>query len=108
MLTYKIHGENIEVTDAIKSSVEDKFSALDKYFAESDITVTVTVRTYPSGDKKVEATLPLRKTLHAEDKSRDLYESIDEVVEKLDGQIRRLKTQHLKHEQERTPLKDLF
>lgn len=67
MLTYKIHGENIEVTDAIKSSVEDKFSALDKYFAETDITVTVTVRTYPSGDKKVEATLPLRKTLHAED-----------------------------------------
>ena len=67
MLTYKIHGENIEVTDAIKSSVEDKFSALDKYFAETDITVTVTVRTYPSGDKKVEATFPLRKTLHAED-----------------------------------------
>ena len=38
----------------------------------------------------------------------DLYESIDEVVEKLDGQIRRLKTQQLKHEQERTPLKDWF
>jgi ribosomal subunit interface protein len=107
MFKFQIHGENIEVTDAIKASVQEKLSVLEKY-TDKPVTVTVNVRTYPNGEAKAEATLPLKKTLHAEDRSRDLYDSIDKVVEKLDRQARRLKTQKLKHEQDHTALKDLF
>lgn len=107
MLTFKIHGENIVVTDAIRSSIEEKLEVLHKYATKPTV-ISINVRTYPNGEAKVEATVPFKDTLHAEDRSCDLYNSIDNVVEKLDKQARRMKTKTINQQQDHTPLKKLF
>ncbi|MFZ2745700.1 MAG: ribosome-associated translation inhibitor RaiA, partial [Lactococcus raffinolactis] len=35
MIKFNIRGENIEVTDSIRSYVEEKISKLEKYFTEN-------------------------------------------------------------------------
>lgn len=108
MLKFKIHGENIEVTEAMRDAIVTKLSVLGKY-TDKETMVKVNVKTYPYKDKKkVEVTIPFKETLHAKDTSEDLYASIDQVVEKLDRQCRKMKTKTLKQKQERKPLKSLF
>ena len=53
-----IFGKNIEVTDGIKSAVQEKLGKLDKYFAEetrADVTLSVN-----RNDQKVEVTIPVK------------------------------------------------
>lgn len=40
MLSFNVRGENIEVTEAIRSYVEKKISKLEKYFDESATATT--------------------------------------------------------------------
>lgn len=96
MLKHKHIGKNIEVTDAIASAIETKLNTLNHHIGDADVDVTTTVRVYPH-DKtsKVEVHVFDPYQFHAEDTSDDLYASIDRVVEKLDGQFRRQKTQRL-------------
>ena len=62
-----IFGKNIEVTDGIKSAVQEKLGKLDKYFAEetrADVTLSVN-----RNDQKVEVTIPVKETLSERKKS---------------------------------------
>lgn len=94
MIKFSIRGENVEVTDAIRTYVEDKIGKLNKYFTDGHgITAHINLKTYKDGRGKVEVTLPAKNvTLRAEDLSKDLYGSIDLVQEKLERQIRKYKT----------------
>lgn len=94
MLKYTIRGENIEVTPAIRDYVEKKVGKVERYFdRELDATAHVNLRTYPDETAVVEVTIPLKNlTVRAEEDSRDLYGSIDLVVDKLERQIRKHKT----------------
>ena len=89
----EVKGKNIEVTDAIEIKVVDKLSRLDKYFDNPQaITAKVLVRTYPYG-QKIEVTIPTEYVLlRAEVVDQDLYNAIDLVIDKLEGQIRKYKT----------------
>ena len=89
----EVKGKNIEVTDAIEIKVVDKLSRLDKYFDNPQaITAKVLVRTYPYG-QKIEVTIPTKYVLlRAEVVDQDLYNAIDLVIDKLEGQIRKYKT----------------
>lgn len=84
-------GKNIEVTDALKSSVEKKLSKLEKYFGESvNATATLSVQ---RNLKKIEVLIPFNNVmLRAEEKNDDMYSAIDLVIDKLEGQIRKQKT----------------
>ncbi len=88
-----LRGKNIEITDAIEKKVGDKLSKLDKYFIVSEnVEAKVLVRTYPYG-QKIEVTIPTEYVLlRAEVVEEDLYNAIDLVIDKLEGQIRKYKT----------------
>ncbi|BBH27113.1 ribosome hibernation-promoting factor, HPF/YfiA family [Intestinibaculum porci] len=87
-----IRGKNITVTPGIQEKVEKKLSKLDKYFITKDVEAKVLVRTYPTG-QKIEVTIPTEYVLlRAEEVNDDLYDAIDLVVDKLEGQIRKYKT----------------
>src|SRR5574337_1321380 len=94
MIKFNIRGENIEVTDSIRSYVEEKISKLEKYFTENqELTAHVNLKVYAEKTSKVEVTIPAKNiTLRAEDTSQELYGSIDLVQEKLERQIRKYKT----------------
>lgn len=94
MFNYNVRGENIEVTPAIRQYLEKKIGKLARYFKKApEATAHVNLKVYSDGDAKVEVTLPLPYlTLRAEEKSQDLYGSIDLVVDKLERQIRKYKT----------------
>ena len=88
-----LRGKNIEITDAIEEKVGEKLSKLDKYFIVSEnVEAKVLVRTYPYG-QKIEVTIPTEYVLlRAEVVDQDLYNAIDLVIDKLEGQIRKYKT----------------
>lgn len=88
-----IRGKNIALTQGIEEKVNKKLSTLDKYFIMSDdVEAKVLIRTYPLG-QKIEVTIPTEYVLlRAEVVDDDLYNAIDLVIDKLEGQIRKYKT----------------
>lgn len=88
-----LRGKNIEITEAIEEKVSEKLSKLDKYLIVSEnVEAKVLVRTYPYG-QKIEVTIPTEYVLlRAEVVDQDLYNAIDLVIDKLEGQIRKYKT----------------
>ena len=76
-----------------KWKINEKLSKLDKYFIVSEnVEAKVLVRTYPYG-QKIEVTIPTEYVLlRAEVVDQDLYNAIDLVIDKLEGQIRKYKT----------------
>ena len=88
-----IRGKNIALTEGIETKINKKLSMLDKYFIVSDhVEAKVLIRTYPVG-QKIEVTIPTEYVLlRAEVVDNDLYNAIDLVIDKLEGQIRKYKT----------------
>jgi putative sigma-54 modulation protein len=92
-MDFKIRGNNIEVTPALREYVEKKLGKLEKYFntppeAEVNVTLSVIKELH-----SVEVTIPLPGViLRAEVKNGDMYAAIDLVVDKLERQIRKHKT----------------
>lgn len=109
MLKYNVRGENIEVTDALKSYVEKRLEKLEKYFEiESDVIAHVNLKVYSEKSSKVEVTIHLPYlVLRAEDTTDDMYKSIDFVSEKLERQIRKYKTRINRKSRERG-MRDFF
>jgi putative sigma-54 modulation protein len=92
-MKFNIHGKKIDVTDSIKSYIEEKIGRLDKYFENPDeITATVLIK-LRGNDQVVEATINANKfILRGEESHKDLYASIDKVSDKIERQIRKNKT----------------
>ncbi|MCQ2798322.1 MAG: ribosome-associated translation inhibitor RaiA [Bacilli bacterium] len=92
-MKYQIIGKNIEVTDAIQNVVEEKLARMDKYFIiNEDVDCRVVVRSYKVG-AKVEVTIFTKEMdFRTEVVDADLYAGIDLAVDKLEDQMRRLKT----------------
>ncbi|MBR1568911.1 MAG: ribosome-associated translation inhibitor RaiA [Lachnospiraceae bacterium] len=89
-MNYIISGKNIEVTEGLKSAVEDKLDKLDKYFTdETDVQVTFSVE---KDRQKIEVTIPVKgSVIRAEQVSDDMYVSIDLVEEIIERQVNRYK-----------------
>ena len=88
-----IRGKNIALTEGIETKITKKLSMLDKYFIMSEnVEAKVLIRTYQVG-QKIEVTIPTEYLLlRAEVVDNDLYNAIDLVIDKLEGQIRKYKT----------------
>ena len=88
-----IRGKNITITESMEEKITKKLAKIDKYFANSDeLEARVLVRIYPRG-QKIEVTIPNgHLLLRAEVVDDDLYNAMDLVIDKLEGQIRKYKT----------------
>ena len=60
-MKFNIHGKKLDVTESIKSYIEEKIGRLDKYFENpGDITATVLIK-LRGNDQVVEATINANK-----------------------------------------------
>ena len=88
------HGQQIEVTPALRDYVETKLARLSRHFDQP-----LEVRTQLSLDKpdhKAEATVNVSgRTLHADANAVDMYAAIDRLADKLDRLL-------VKHKEKRT------
>ncbi|MCR4945203.1 MAG: ribosome-associated translation inhibitor RaiA [Clostridium sp.] len=84
-------AKNIQLTPALKESVEKKISKLDRYF-EPNIEARATL-SVQKNRQIVEVTIPFNGViLRGEESTEDMYKSIDLVEDKLERQIRKQKT----------------
>ena len=92
-MKYNIRGERVEITDSIKSYIEDKIGKLDKYFEDAESITSSVVIKVRGKEQKIEITVPTQYfTLRSEESHDDLYAAIDLTVDKLERQIRKNKT----------------
>lgn len=91
-----VKGRNLRVTPALKAYVEGKIGHLEHYL-DPILDAHVTLRT----ERKlqiVDVVLNLKHYLmKAEERSPDMYASIDLVRDRLEQQIRKYKTRHWSH-----------
>ena len=92
----EITGHHIEVTEAMRSHVLEKFSRLKKHFDKVlEVHVILSVEKL---SQKAEATVHINgANLFAEYTQEDLYTAIDNLVDKLDRQVLKHKEKHLNH-----------
>ncbi len=81
-----ITGRHLDVTDSLKTHVEEKIAKLKRHFDHvTDVHVILAVEKM---NQKAEATVQISgATLFAEDQQEDMYAAIDNMVDKLDRQI---------------------
>lgn len=87
-MKFIISGKNIDVTEGLRSAVQDKLGKLERYFTpETEIHVTLSVE---KERQKIEVTIPVKgNIIRSEQVSSDMYVSIDLVEEVIERQIRR-------------------
>lgn len=103
-MNVNVRGKNIDVTPALKDYVEKKVAKVSKQFKTiGDITVLMRVEKGDSvkgehaGDSVVEITFPAGSVIfRAQEKTKDMYSSIDLVVDKIERQIHKYKTKLMK------------
>lgn len=92
-MKYQIIGKNIQITEAISAAIQKKMSKMDKYFLIDENVECRAVCSTHVGVQKVEITIFLpRMHLRAEVEDEDLYSAIDHAIDRLEGQMRKLKT----------------
>ncbi|HCC06785.1 MAG TPA: ribosome-associated translation inhibitor RaiA [Clostridiales bacterium] len=85
-MNYMISGKNIEVTEALKQKIEDKFERLSKFLNDdTHVHVTFSVQKL---QQRVEITIPIKGTiLRTEVEDHDMYVAIDKAIDILDKQV---------------------
>ncbi len=93
-----ITGRNIELTEGLKSAVEDKLGKLEKYFApDTEVFVTLSVE---KERQKIEVTIPVKGNIvRSEQVSNDMYVSIDLVEEVIERQLKKYKKKLISKQQ---------
>ena len=97
-MKFIISGKNIDVTDSLKTAVEDKLSKLEKYFtSETEVHVTLGVE---KDRQKIEVTIPVKgNIIRSEQVSSDMYVSIDLVEEIIERQLKKYKNKIIDKQQ---------
>lgn len=97
-MKFIIVGKNIEVTEGLRSAVEDKIGKLEKYFTPTtEVHVTLSVE---KERQKIEVTIPVKgNIIRSEQVSSDMYISIDLVEEIIERQLKKYKTKLVDQQQ---------
>ena len=92
-MKYQIIGKNIKISEGISAAIEKKLAKMDKYFLINENVECRVVCSVVGEAQKVEITIFMSQmTLRAEVEEFDLYAAIDLAVDKLEGQMRKVKT----------------
>ena len=94
-----VSGKNMNVTDALRERVIKKLSKFEKFFGPgTEVHATLSVE---RNRQIIEVTIPFNGViLRAEEVTEDMYTSLDNVIEKLERQMRRQKTKLEKRHRE--------
>ena len=97
-MKFIISGKNTEVTEGLKTAVQDKLGKLERYFTpETEVHVTLSVE---KERQKIEVTIPVKgNIIRSEQVSSDMYVSIDLVEEVIERQLRKYKTKIINKQQ---------
>lgn len=89
-MKYVITGRNIEVTEGMRTAVQEKIGKLERYFnPDTEVIVTLSVE---KERQKIEVIIPVKgKIIRAEQVSSDMYVSIDLVEEIIERQLKKYK-----------------
>ncbi len=85
-----ITGQHLDLTDALRSYVEEKFQKLSRHFANV-IDVRVVLSVEKSRQKAEVSMLVGGNQLHADAETDDMYAAIDALLDKIDRQVLRHK-----------------
>lgn len=89
-MKFIISGKNIDVTEGLRTAVQDKIGKLEKYFtSDTEVHVTLSVE---KDRQKIEVTIPVKgNIIRSEQVSNDMYVSIDLVEEIIERQLKKYK-----------------
>lgn len=98
-MRFIITGRNIDITEGLKSAVEEKLGKLDRFFApETEVNVTLSVE---KERQKIEVTIPVKgNIIRSEQVSSDMYVSIDLVEEVIERQLKKYKNKIVDKQQQ--------
>ena len=104
VMRFTIYGKNMHVSEGLKETLKKKFEKFDRYFEqETEVFATFSKENNNQikNNQMLEVTIPVGKTiLRAEERSEDMVTSIENVVNKLEGQLRKHKTKLQKRNQD--------
>ncbi|MDR1700159.1 MAG: ribosome-associated translation inhibitor RaiA [Lachnoclostridium sp.] len=91
-----ISGKNLDITEGLRTAVEEKIGKLERYFNDStEVHVTLSAEKLR---QKIEITIPMKgNIIRAEESSSDMYVSIDLVEEVIERQLRKYKNKLASH-----------
>lgn len=93
-----VSGHHVEVTDSMRSYVEEKLERLERHFDHvSDVHVILSVEKLRH---KAEATVQVNgidNNVFADNTEDDMYAAIDGLVDKLDRQVKKYKEKMKNH-----------
>lgn len=90
-MKFTIYGKNMHVSEGLKEALRKKFEKFDRYLGkETEVYATFSKE---KNYQMLEVTIPMGRTiLRAEERTDDMVGSIEAVVDKLEGQLRKHKT----------------
>ncbi|MGE5579873.1 MAG: ribosome hibernation-promoting factor, HPF/YfiA family [Bacillota bacterium] len=98
-----VRGKNIDVNPALKQYAEKRLGKIDRYLRQSPLVCQVTF-SIEREEHVVEVTIPLNGVLlRAEERSREAFSAVDNVVEKLEKQIEKYRTKLLRRDKGELP-----
>ena len=107
LMNLVISGKNLDITEGLRSAVEEKIAKLERYFSDStEVHVTLSTE---KNRQKIEITIPMKGSIiRAEEVSSDMYVSIDLVEEVIERQLRKYKNKLIDKEQNAAHLNQEF
>lgn len=98
-------GHHIEITDSLRNYVNEKMGKLERHFDK--VSNTHVILSVEKDTQKAEATVHMSgNDIFAEAHEKDMYASIDGLVDKLDRQVKKHKEKlknHLHHKPVEVP-----
>src|SRR5262249_18284023 len=94
-MQFQVKSRNVEVSDAIKTYAEEKLGKLERQLDDPRVELELAVEKNPSiaENQVAEATIWTKgPVLRAREASPDMRSSIDQLVEKLERQVKRYRT----------------
>lgn len=94
-----VTGKNIEITDAIKAYVKEKFGKVANHYDQitgMDVILSVIKNPAASGKHIAEVSCKMNTgVVRCEESAESMYESIDLLADKLDRQVKKFKNKAL-------------
>ena len=92
-IAVKVKGKHLQVTDGLREHAEQRLQRLEKYFG--NIREATVIESIEGGQHRVEVTLEGDGLLlRGEERTENMYASLDRVVEKLEQRVKKFKEKH--------------